>query len=165
MRGSLAAMIEPEISPWTEPELRLGFRELADAARREGHEFLFRMETEWREGGLRFDSPGECLFIARLESGLVGLSGICRDPYQPREDIGRLRHVYVDASFRSRGLGRRLVLACLATAGARFHSIRLKTLNPVAAGLYERIGFHAVLEDGEPVTHVLRRGDVYRDVG
>ena len=95
MRGSLAAMIEPEISPWTEPELRLGFRELADAARREGHEFLFRMETEWREGGLRFDSPGECLFIARLESGLVGLSGICRDPYQPREDIGRLRHVYV----------------------------------------------------------------------
>jgi GNAT superfamily N-acetyltransferase len=115
--------------------------DLAQSARREGHEFLFRMEAEWLDGTLRFDGPGECLFIARHGDKLIGLSGICRDPYQPRDDVGRLRHVYVERPFRSRGLARELVFACLAATGARFHIIRLKTLNPVAARLYERVGF------------------------
>ena len=150
-------MSEPEISRWTQPTLPLGLRILAESARREGHEFVFRFEAEWLDGTRRFDGPGECLFIARSEGRVVGVSGICRDPYQQDHDVGRLRHVYVDAVFRSRGLGRDLVLACLASTGAHFRIIRLKTLNPGAARLYEHLGFCAVTGDNPSATHVLCR--------
>ena len=152
----------PEIIRWTKPFLPAGLSALAEAARRDGHEFLFKFEAEWLSGALRFDGPGECLFIAELGSKLVGVSGICRDPYQEHADVGRLRHVYVDIDFRSRGLARRLVLACLACIGSHFRIIRLSTTNPVAACLYERLGFEAVAIDGEPVTHIRQAGDIER---
>lgn len=148
-------MSEPEISRWTQPTLPPGVRELAESARRDGHEFVFKFEAEWLDGNLRFDGPGECLFVARLGQRLVGLSGISRDPYQPHQDVGRLRHVYVDTAFRSRGLARDLALACLESTSLHFRIIRLKTLNPAAARLYERLGFLAVTPDDEPVTHSL----------
>ena len=148
-------MSEPEISHWTQPTLPLGLRNLAESARREGHEFVFRFEAEWLDESRRFDGPGECLFFARSGERVIGVSGICRDPYQEDRDVGRLRHVYVDAAFRSRGLARDLVLACLAFTGTHFRVIRLKTVNPIAARLYERLGFSAVT-DNPSATHVLR---------
>ncbi len=153
------AMSEPEISRWTQPALPLGLRNLAESARLEGHEFVFRFEAEWLDRTCRFDGPGECLFIARSGQRIVGVSGICRDPYQQDPDVGRLRHVYVDAAFRSRGLGRELVFACLASTGTHFRIIRLKTVNPVAARIYERLGFCAVTKDSQSATHVLWRRD------
>jgi ribosomal protein S18 acetylase RimI-like enzyme len=129
---------------------------LAEDARRDGHEFLVKFDDEWTRGVLRFDGPGECLFIATVGSALVGISGICRDPYQDQPDVGRLRHVYVAREYRSRGLGRALVLACLVCTGGHFRIIRLKTANPVAARLYERLGFDAAAAASEPMTHCLQ---------
>jgi GNAT superfamily N-acetyltransferase len=150
----------PEVLRWTKPVLPRDLQALAEAARRDGYEFLLKFQTEWSSGALRFDGPGECLFIAELGRRLIGMSGICRDPYQDHPDVGRLRHVYVEAEFRSRGLARELVLACLACTATHFRIIRLNTSNPVAARLYERLGFQAVAIEGEPVTHCrLIRGD------
>jgi GNAT superfamily N-acetyltransferase len=160
MRKAGRAIREAQIRRWTKASLPPGLKELAIAARQDGHEFLFRFEAEWTNGALRFDGPGECLFIARAGSALVGVGGICRDPYQDHADVGRLRHVYVDRDFRSRGLARELVLACLACTGAYFRIIRLKTVNPVAGRLYERLGFDVVTVEGQPMTHCLQtRGD------
>jgi hypothetical protein len=54
------------------------------------------------------------------------------------------------------------VLACLAATGAHFRVIRLKTLNPQAARLYERLGFAAFASETEPVTHLMHIRDAGR---
>ena len=137
--GSLSGA--ERIVRWTEPTLPPGLSALAETARDEGHPFLVAFETEWSSGALRFDGSGECLFVAGTEDLLIGIGGICRDPYQQHADIGRLRHVYVAPAFRSRGLATRLVGACLDCTGSDFRVIRLKTVNPAAARLYERLSF------------------------
>lgn len=129
---------------------------MANTAEDEGHHFLFRLQEEWLSGAVRFDGPGECLFIAEREDRLVGIAGICRDPYQQADNVGRLRHVYVDRSVRSRGVATSLVSACLAQTERRFCIIRLSTLNPAAARLYEQLGFERFSVEGERATHVFR---------
>jgi GNAT superfamily N-acetyltransferase len=128
---------------------------LAETAREEGHAFVSRFEEEWSSGAARFDGPGECLFIAAAEHEIAGISGICRDPYQREPDVGRLRHVYVEPRFRSRGLAGRLVRACLECTGSHFRVIRLNTSNPIAARVYERLGFQPATIPGERMTHWL----------
>src|SRR5688500_17964293 len=96
---------------WHEPTLPAGLNALAKTARDEGHDFLLRFNAEWASGALRFNGPGECLFVAHVGQELAGISGICRDPYQEAPDVGRLRHVYVDPEFRARGIAHRLVRA------------------------------------------------------
>jgi GNAT superfamily N-acetyltransferase len=65
------------------------------------------------------------------------------------DNVGRLRHVYVDTSARSRGIAACLVSACLAQTGEYFCVVRLSTLNPAAARLYEQLGFERFSVEGE----------------
>jgi hypothetical protein len=116
---------EITISRWTVGSLPPGLSRLTKAAVDEGCLFLGRLQDEWVSGSNRFAGPGECLFIAETASvetpgSLVGISGICRDPYQIAPDVGRLRHVYVDRPYRNRGIARELVRGCLACSGTRF---------------------------------------------
>jgi GNAT superfamily N-acetyltransferase len=140
---------------WIDENLPLGFASLEKAAQTEGYLFLARLQGEWA-GGARFVGPGECLFIAEIGDSLIGISGICRDPYQLDPNVGRLRHVYVDRPFRSQGIGRALINACLVCSGSKFRVIRLSTsaLNPTAARCYEQLGFQPIAADGERVTHI-----------
>jgi GNAT superfamily N-acetyltransferase len=151
----MSAPSEIRISRWTEESLPLGLASLAKAAQDEGYLFLSRLQNEWSNGAIRFAGPGECLFIAEIGDGLVGIGGIYRDPYQFDPDVGRLRHVYVHRSFRSRGIARGLVRSLLVYSGTKFRVIRLSTsaLNPMAGRLYEQLGFQPVAADGERVTH------------
>jgi GNAT superfamily N-acetyltransferase len=144
------------IDRWTEEHLPPGLVSLAKVARTEGYLFLARLQDEWSGGGARFAGPGECLFIVETGESLIGIGGICRDPYQKDPDIGRLRHVYVDKPFRFQGIARGLVRACLACSGTKFRVIRLSTsaLNPAAGRLYEQLGFQPIVADGERVTHI-----------
>jgi GNAT superfamily N-acetyltransferase len=153
----MAVLPEIRISRWTEDYLPLGLSLLEKSAREEGYSFLTRLQDEWSSAAIRFAAPGECLFIAEIESGLVGIGGISRDPYQLEPDVGRLRHVYVDRPFRSRGVATLLVSACLACTGTKFRVIRLSTsaLNPTAGRLYEQLGFRTIAADGERATHLL----------
>jgi ribosomal protein S18 acetylase RimI-like enzyme len=109
----------------------------------EGHglSLVRRLVEEWRSGANRFDRPGEALFVARCDGRVVGACGLNVDPYAGRDDVGRVRHLYVLTVDRRLGIGERLVTEVIAVARGRFDRLRLRTTNPVAARLYERLGF------------------------
>ena len=129
------------------------FSELIGHGEREGWRFLRRLAEEWESHANRFDRPGEALFAARLEQQLAGVCGLNIDPYAGSERVGRLRHLYVQPTFRRLGVGRQLVEQVLLQAQGRFQLLRLRTAHPEAARLYERHGFRP-LPDDPTCTHV-----------
>jgi GNAT superfamily N-acetyltransferase len=153
----MSSFPEVSYSHWTGETLPSDLMPLVKAACDEGYRFLARLEDEWRSGALRFAGPGECLFIAEAGNRLVGIGGICRDPYQSDDAVGRLRHLYVDRPSRFRGIGRGIVCACLAYSRAKFRVIRLSinAINPTAGRFYEQLGFRPIAVDGERATHLL----------
>ena len=115
--------------------------------------FLRRLADEWESGRNRFDAPGEVLLIATIDGVAVGVCGLNVDPYAGRPGDGRVRHLYVLRSHRRLGIGRQLLEAVLDAARGRFDRLHLRTGNPAAARLYERLGFHPVA--GGDDSHVL----------
>jgi predicted GNAT family acetyltransferase len=90
----------------------------------------------------------------------VAVCGVNRDPYadlaaqsHARSSLpARLRHLYVKASHRRHGVGRRLFAHACRGAAAHFRRIQLRTHSTEAILFYERLGF--VRERGsETVTH------------
>ena len=106
-----------------------------------GLHFVRRLTDEWLNGVNRFDQPGEALFAVRDGADVVAVGGLNIDPYTTEPATGRVRHLYVLAAHRRRGLGERLVTEIIAAARGHFHTLRLSTSNPDAARLYERLGF------------------------
>ena len=125
-------------------------------ARANGDDFVDGLIERWLSGENRFAGPGEALFMAWRSDGgttqLCGLAGVGRDPYLNDPAIARLRHVYVGRAFRRQGIAEHLVLTCLAHADGHFPTIRLRTENPAAARIYERLGFAPV--ENESATHI-----------
>jgi len=120
-----------------------------------GLRFLRRLADEWSSGANRFDRPGEALFMARAPAELVGVCGLNIDPYAASTPgVGRVRHLYVATAYRERGIGARLVEEVLKIARGRFRRLRLRTQNPAAARLYERLGFQRS-PGAEDCTHVM----------
>jgi GNAT superfamily N-acetyltransferase len=113
---------------------------LAEAERADGA-FMLRVRDEWLSGVQRFDGPGELLLGAWDGDLLIGVGGVSRDPYDPQPGLGRVRHVYVLQERRREGVGRLLLEALIAAARPNFAVLRLRTSNPAAAALYERVGF------------------------
>jgi GNAT superfamily N-acetyltransferase len=135
-------------------DLPRGFGMLVAEASRQGHEFVERFHNAWLKGDEHGDGPGEGLFAAFLDGSLAGMAAIVADPYVKDPGIGRLRHVFVMRAARRKGGVAALVETCL-DRGRRFELIRLRTRNPGAARLYERLGFvPVVLGDA---THIYRR--------
>lgn len=129
------------------------FPELVRPAEREGWRFLRRLAEEWESQANRFEGRGEALFAALLEKQLAGVCGLNVDPYAGSERVGRVRHLYVHPTCRRLGVGRALVEHVLLQARGRFESLRLRTTNPQAARLYERLGFEPSREEAI-CTHV-----------
>ena len=119
---------------------------LLDDSERQGLRLVRRLADEWASGANRFDRPGEALFMAWIGGSAVGIGGLSVDPYATAPEIGRVRHVYVLTTHRRAGVGERLMHAILDAARGRFEIVRLRTTNPVAARLYERLGFQPVAE-------------------
>ena len=113
-----------------------------------------RLVEEWASGQNRFDRPGEALFVARIDGLLVGVCGRNVDPYALAASVGRGRQGYVLAGYRRRGVGSHLARAVLAAAAGPFDTLRLRTENPTAACLYERMGFRRCVE-ADDSTHVM----------
>jgi GNAT superfamily N-acetyltransferase len=134
-----------------------GFPELVCQGEREGWRFLRRLAEEWESNANRFEGPGEALFAARLAKELAGVCGLNADPYAGSERVGRLRHLYVHPACRRLGVGRGLVEQVVLQARGRFERLRLRTANPEAARLYERLGFEPYGEDAT-CTHVMVLG-------
>ena len=127
---------------------------LADSER-EGWRMVRRLVDDWLSGANRFDRAGEALFAARLGERLVGVGGLNVDPFATEPRRGRVRHVYVHSECRRQGIGEQLMGEILAAARGPFDHLSLRTRNPAAARLYERLGFLVSTESAH-TTHVMR---------
>lgn len=120
----------------------------------QGFRFVRRLVQEWESGDNRFDRPGEALFVARVGVDVVGVCGLSVDSYTGDPKVGRVRHLYVLVRHRRSGVGEQLVADVLEAAPGRFERLHLRTTNPTAARLYERLGFRRTF-DARDRTHVL----------
>ncbi len=119
-----------------------------------GWRFVRRLADDLRLGANRFDLQGECLFVALASGTVVGVCGLNRDPYLADSSVGRVRRLYVLAAHRGSGVGRRLVQAVVSAATGQFRRLRVRTENPQAGRLYERLGFVPVAREAD-CTHAL----------
>src|SRR5258708_11780218 len=87
------------------------------------------------------------------EGKLVAIGGLNQDPFDGRRGIGRIRRIYVRPAWRNQGIGQALVHTLVEKARTSFTALHLRTDNPAAARLYERIGFSRSLAVN--ATHVL----------
>lgn len=123
----------------------------------QGFRFVRRLVQEWESGDNRFDRPGEALFVARVGVDVVGVCGLSVDSYTGDPKVGRVRHLYVLVPHRRSGVGEQLVADVLEAAPGRFERLHLRTTNPTAARLYERLGFRRTF-DARDRTHALDVG-------
>jgi GNAT superfamily N-acetyltransferase len=119
-----------------------------------GFRFLRRLVEAWASGANRFDRPGEALFAAYIGARCIGVCGLNTDPYSTEPGVGRVRHLYVAAAHRRRGIGRQLVRAVVEAAAENYQRLRLRTENPEAARFYEGLGFRPCPGEAD-CTHVL----------
>jgi GNAT superfamily N-acetyltransferase/2'-5' RNA ligase len=117
-----------------------------------GLRLVRRLVDDWASGANRFDRHDEAFFVAVQDGRVIGVCGLNVDPYAGAPRVGRVRHLYVLTAHRGGGVGRSLVEAVVEAAGGRFDELRLRTQNPAAARLYERLGF-APCTDAPASTH------------
>jgi GNAT superfamily N-acetyltransferase len=130
-----------------------GMEQLQVEALQEGFLFIERLWKEWQNGKNRFTAPGERLYGCMDEAILVAIGGLNQDPFDGSTGIGRIRRVYVRPAWRNKGIGEALVHTLVENARTSFTALHLRTGNPTAARLYERIGFSRSLALN--ATHVL----------
>src|SRR5690349_19502347 len=105
-------------------------RPLLDESLAEGYGFIQKLWDEYESGVNRFDTGGAILLGAFDGQRLVGVGGVQRDPYLKRDDVGRIRHLYVLAAYRRQGVGKRLLEALIDHAQAHFTLLTLRTQTP-----------------------------------
>ncbi len=130
-----------------------GIEQLQRDALDEGYKFIERLSEEWSSGANRFDAPGEILCGCMDEGVLVAVGGLNHDPFVAASDVGRIRRIYVRPAWRRKGIGEALVTTLVESARKTFRCVRLRTDNPAAAQLYERLGF--VNKPDSNATHLL----------
>jgi len=123
---------------------------LARESTREGFRFVRRLVDEQASGEARFDRPGEVLLGVFNGEELVAIGGVTRDPYGGDASVGRLRHVYVRAAHRRRGVGQALIRALEAHAREHFAALVLRTDTGAAARFYAALGYRALAAGGTP---------------
>ncbi len=86
-------------------------------------------------------------FVVGAFSGaeLIGMTGFYRDPKTKRRHIGHIWGVFVSSDYRGLGIGRELLSAAIARAGAieGLTAVQLSVsgTQPAARRLYESLGF------------------------
>ena len=124
---------------------------LADESTSDGDLFIQKTINEWESGANTFSKTGEKLWALVIDNEFVGLGGLNQDPYTNDKNVGRVRHVYVAKKYRGQGLSKVIMNLIIEQAKKHFTLLRLSTHNPIAASLYESLGFKKV--DGYKVTH------------
>ena len=126
-----------------------------DALARESLQEGFQFGVRWRDAvraTATAPDDAHAFFLGVFDGdALVAVGGVTRDPYVNEPGLGRVRHVYVAASERRRGFGRRLLGALEARARLGYSSLRLRTDTQRAAAFYEALGYSRI-EDAD-ATH------------
>ncbi|WP_062105593.1 GNAT family N-acetyltransferase [Bacillus niameyensis] len=121
----------------------------------EGYKFIKRLVDEYRAGSNKFDKNGESLYVAKIDSEIIGIVGLNIDPYVSSPEVGRVRHLYVLRQYRGNGVGKKLLNTVMDEARQHFRTLRLSTTdNPVAENLYIECGFSKV-EGIHKASHIL----------
>ena len=138
---------------WTEPgSLPSSLPALIAEAVHSGYDWVSNLQEAWRQRP--FIGQGEALFLALENLQVVAIAAITADTFVNDPAVGRLRFVYVREIARGRGIGEKLLDACLTLAKGNWRTLRLHTSNEVAARMYERRGFLPIAGDPR-VTHIL----------
>ena len=132
-------------------------------ALQEGHQFIETLIVEWISGKNRFAVPGEALCGSIQHGLLIAVGGLTCDPFLHRPEIGRIRRVFVRPGWRKQGLGAAMVSWLLNHARSQFECVRLRTDNPAAARLYERLGFLPIADPH--ATHMFNFDEKFRRIG
>lgn len=127
---------------------------LADESTADGDTFIQKTIDEWKNGTNTFSKEGEKLWGMVIDDRLIGVGGLNRDPYSDNPAMGRVRHVYIAKEYRGKGLSKILMKLIIERAKEYFSSLRLATGNPIAAALYESLGFEKI--DEYKGTHIIR---------
>jgi GNAT superfamily N-acetyltransferase len=100
---------------------------------------------------MRFNRPGEMLFVTYANGVLAGIGGMTCDPAVP--GALRMRRFYVAKDFRRRGIARQLVLSLLDLKGVAGRPI---VVNAAAGSeaFWESLGFTSDRQHGH--THMMR---------
>jgi RimJ/RimL family protein N-acetyltransferase len=106
-----------------------------------------RTDDEWRQQVARSTGDGRDVIMladAGPERGLAGMAGVFTMEQPKLAHVGTVWGVYVRPAFRGRGVGERLLRACIDWAG-RQGRVTLKlgvtAGNDAARRCYERVGF------------------------
>ena len=96
------------------------------------------------------------IFVATVESTLVGMTGIGKYHHTKMKHNGYIWGVYVQPAWRGQGISGRLIEACVTWAGE--HSLRLVklgviTTNPAAINSYIRAGFRVYGVEPQVIFH------------
>lgn len=102
------------------------FMELVYSSEIEGHRFVRNTWIEWKTGKNTFSLKGESFFLVYDEDRPVACCGLNRDPYIDEDDVGRLRHLYVDPAYRRRGIATELAEMIINSARPHFKIVRLR---------------------------------------
>jgi GNAT superfamily N-acetyltransferase len=127
---------------------------LADEALADGDKFIQKTVDEWKSGANTFSKEGEKFWAIAIEDEYIACGGLNQDPYTEDKTVGRVRHVYVLKKYRRMGYSKILLNLIIEQAKKHFSSLRLSTYNPVAALMYESLGFEKI--DEYKATHIIR---------
>ncbi|MCM3782306.1 GNAT family N-acetyltransferase [Neobacillus mesonae] len=130
---------------------------LVEESTNEGFRHIKRLVTDYEAKVNRFDTDGEALFLASKNGDIVGVCGLNKDPYSVKEEVGRVRRLYVSPSVRRFGVGRMLMNSVMIEAADHYKILVLRTDNPDAYIFYRSLGF-SVKVNSQYDTHFLRLG-------
>lgn len=132
----------------------LSLQKMAEESKLRGEGVVEKTIAEWLSGKNKFEKVGEKLWGLVINNEIIGMGGLNQDPYLNDETVGRVRHVYIMKEYRGRGLSRVLLNLIISLAKEHYTTLRLSTHNPIAASLYESLGFEKV--DEIKATHIIR---------
>ena len=129
-------------------------QKMVEESKQSGEGIVGRTVDEWISGKNKFSKEGEKFWGLMVDNEIIGIGGLNQDPYLNDPKVGRVRHVFIMKKYRGQGLSIVLMNLILDLAKKHYTTLRLATNNPIAASLYESLGFEKINE--VKATHIIR---------
>ncbi len=131
------------------------FPALADAALREGYDFVHRLGARW-DGARYMDDTLATVWGAFAHGALIAIGAQTYDEYDPSPQHRRIRHFYVHPDNRRGGVGRALAAKLIEDAHKLAPLLHLRATHALSTAFWDGVGFTRV-DRREDRTHVMVR--------